>query len=750
MKRLIISLFTAATFISCSSYTDGVMVESFTNAKPDSHGIVRQEQLKVRDFEDVSFFASSWWPGGGNRLYPRNGGAGDLANGFTGGTMIVLKHSDRDYTCYLAGVNDDIFSWFSTEDGTSFTLNTGTLGNKPYSGENKILYTVAEDSSLYGAIKRAWGAHKESEYNSTIFKFRDDKEYPEYFKYLGWCSWEGFKRNITAQKLIDVAHKIEATDIPVRYMLIDDGHQQQHEGDPWDYNTITRFGAMDNIFPNGYEELLNYRREDKIKWMGLWLAGLGGRDGIYPENTLPQEVQDELVMTHMKALLPNGSLKSAETFYDAYIGEHIIQPGWDFSKIDFQSRTLTHYAGGEAANYPIKNNEGAFANPFLAASNMAIALEKSLADGRKGVINCNALATFALFNLNNSVVNRCSEDYWVYDKGRARNHLHNSYATIPFMGQVVWGDHDMFHSCDSISGRMMAISKAISGGPVYLSDMPDHFVGDVIKPLCYSDGELLRPLAPAAPTEESFFTNAQTEAKIYTAFAPLKNRSVAVAAYNLYAKIDWNDAFYNALLKNRIPEEVVEALKSYGVTSMRNNDEYEVFLKEFGVKYPKLKKYMRSVKSVMFDVAGSAKASSTITADIYRDAPAMMQNGEASWEIPTEGVLCYDWNRRKAAVLGDGYHFTIDGFGDELYMLVPIENGWGIIGDATKYLSPAGYTLISSSEDQIIVDMREGGELIVWNASAKELKANGSKVTSLGDNLWQIDVEPTTERVVIN
>jgi hypothetical protein len=39
----------------------------------------------------------------------------------------------------------------------------------------------------------------------------------------------------------------------------------------------------------------------------------------------------------------------------------------------------------------------------------------------------------------------------------------------------------------------MAAEKALSGGPVYLSDGPKECNMPAIAPLCYQDGRLLRP-----------------------------------------------------------------------------------------------------------------------------------------------------------------------------------------------------------------------------------------------------------------
>jgi hypothetical protein len=90
----------------------------------------------------------------------------------------------------------------------------------------------------------------------------------------------------------------------------------------------------------------------------------------------------------------------------------------------------------------------------------------------------------------------------------------------------------MFHSNDPSAGRVMAASKAMSGGPIYLSDEPQQFDSDAIRPLCYQDGLLLRPLAPAAPVAEDLFFQEEDPA-LYRVSAPLGNHCAAFAIYNL-------------------------------------------------------------------------------------------------------------------------------------------------------------------------------------------------------------------------
>lgn len=56
---------------------------------------------------------------------------------------------------------------------------------------------------------------------------REKKAYPEPFKYLGWCSWEQYKKNITSALLEKTARHLEESPVPVRWLLVDDGFQVQ-------------------------------------------------------------------------------------------------------------------------------------------------------------------------------------------------------------------------------------------------------------------------------------------------------------------------------------------------------------------------------------------------------------------------------------------------------------------------------------------------------------------------------------------
>lgn len=156
--------------------------------------------------------------------------------------------------------------------------------------------------------------------------------------------------------------------------------------------------------------------------------------------------------------------------------------GFDFLKIDNQSFTLPLYMGGTQV--------------IRQAKDCNLALEHQTHRMQMGLMNCMAQNVLNIDHTLYSSVTRASIDYKKYDENMAKSHLFQSYTNTLILGQTVWPDHDMFHSCDTVCGSLMARSKAISGGPVYLSDSPSEFIADNIRPLIDETGKIFRPAAP--------------------------------------------------------------------------------------------------------------------------------------------------------------------------------------------------------------------------------------------------------------
>lgn len=314
--------------------------------------------------------------------------------------------------------------------------------------------------------------------------------------------------------------------MPVRWALIDDGHETRND------RRLRSFAPDPRNFPEGWKPLLALR------------------DASQPAG---------------RRVIPPWSAGSA------------TRAGFDFLKIDVQAANLRWYAGT--------------ANAVVASARNSRALEASVEwEIPHGMINCMAHNVLCLFNTAESAATRCSIDYHLNDADSISSHILRSFTNTLWMGWSVWPDHDMFHSSDRAAGRMMAVSKALSGAPISVSDAPADIDVAVVRPLCLADGRLLRPLAPAALTPDSTFLDALNDAsRPYVVVAPLVHGCAAVVAYNLVQP--W-------------PGETSDANRG--------------------------------------DTAGR-RVSGVISVDEYRRAGMMLEDDD--WTVPEEGLLAYDWYR---------------------------------------------------------------------------------------------------------
>jgi raffinose synthase len=78
-------------------------------------------------------------------------------------------------------------------------------------------------------------------------------------------------------------------------------------------------------------------------------------------------------------------------------------------------------------------------------------------------------------------------------------HLYTNAQVGLWFGEFMHPDWDMFQSHHEW-GAFHAAGRAISGGPVYVSDRPQETRFDVLRKLVCSDGSVLRCPAPALPT----------------------------------------------------------------------------------------------------------------------------------------------------------------------------------------------------------------------------------------------------------
>ncbi len=130
-----------------------------------------------------------------------------------------------------------------------------------------------------------------------------------------------------------------------------------------------------------------------------------------------------------------------------------------------------------------------------------------------------------------------------------------------------------------------------------------------------------------------------------------------------------------------------------------------------------------------------------ITPSDYSQSTIMMQPSPGPCPIPEDGLLVYDWDKRTASRMRDGYQLQIKGFGHRLLIICPIRDGWALIGRIDKYLSPAATEIIEIGSDRLPFLCRESGPVAIWSDS-RPVRAKDLQVKTSSDGLNQIMLAP--------
>jgi raffinose synthase len=111
-------------------------------------------------------------------------------------------------------------------------------------------------------------------------------------------------------------------------------------------------------------------------------------------------------------------------------------------------------------------------------------------------------------------------------------HLYANAQVGLWFGEFILPDWDMFQSGHPM-GALHAAGRAVSGGPVYVSDKPGQHDFDLLRKLVLPDGSLLRARAPGRPTRDCLFVNPVQEPALLKVFNHNLKAGV-IGAFNIH------------------------------------------------------------------------------------------------------------------------------------------------------------------------------------------------------------------------
>ncbi len=392
--------------------------------------------------------------------------------------VAFLKYKNR-FMCLIPMVGREFKTYMVKGTETEICLEmTAYIGGQRRMEEP--LYLTAEAPTLQGAVHKAFKYL--AEYKGI--RMREDRRIPEMFQYLGWCSWDAFYKDVTEDKIRQKAAELLEKKVPVKWMLIDDGWLSAKE------ELLCGFMPDKEKFPNGFREMIqDIKSKGDIRWFGVWHAFGGYWGGVLPGSDLDFLERPYLSKTVNGKLVPSPG--TGERFYRDWYQE-LRREGIDFVKVDGQSAVPYYFEN----TLPVSE----------AARGMNQALEGGASYMDGAIINCMGMAMENILARPTSAISRNSDDF-VPDKenGFAEHLLQNAYNAV-YHNELYCCDWDMFWSMheDCVKHSLL---RAVSGGPVYVSDKTGATDPDVLKPLLYENGRILMMDRSAKPTEDCVFSD---------------------------------------------------------------------------------------------------------------------------------------------------------------------------------------------------------------------------------------------------
>ncbi|CEI88368.1 hypothetical protein RMCBS344292_02759 [Rhizopus microsporus] len=266
---------------------------------------------------------------------------------------------------------------------------------------------------------------------------------------LGYCTWNALGTSITFEKLLRLLSDIRSKNMPIRYLIIDDGWQHTSSK-----SRMATFDVHPTKFPNlTLKEVVAIIKKENpfLSHVGVWHTLCGYWNGICTSFADSQGYDPIDVTNNQGAAI--GLVKHADLFYDDFY-KFLHASNVDFVKVDNQ---------GDFLNLPdhCMHLWNKYRKAVVKASDEQL-------EGR--VIHCMSLTPYILFNPVLSCRTKCtfrsSDDFFPNVIDSHPWHIYvNAINALWLRCYPVTPDWDMFQS-DHAFGEYHASSK--SKGPTLL------------------------------------------------------------------------------------------------------------------------------------------------------------------------------------------------------------------------------------------------------------------------------------------
>ncbi len=300
---------------------------------------------------------------------------------------------------------------------------------------------------------------------------KEEKHLPQFAQGLGWCTWNAFYHDVSAEKIEKKLREFKEKGVKISRIIIDDGWTQANG---W---KLCAFEADPKKFPNGLAAFIKrIKAKYGITHVGIWHSMMAYWWGVDEGSPLAEKYRDCLMKTEAGILMPDFRTegKALSFFLDWH--RYLRECGVDFLKIDTQGEIGVFMRGSCPVTRAFKN-----AHRVMEESVHRIFNDE--------LINCMGMGNESFGAREHTALVRSSDDFCPSaENGFAKHVVQNVYNSL-FYDDFYMCDFDMWQT-DNAAASRDAVLRAISGGPVYVSDEMGKTVAERLVPLADECGSV--------------------------------------------------------------------------------------------------------------------------------------------------------------------------------------------------------------------------------------------------------------------
>lgn len=416
-----------------------------------------------------------------------------LLGDLDGRVMLVVPLAEPGGRCSLEG----------SKDGRLWVVVEGDADLPP---DFAAVYLAVQDAGEHLHTFLARAAAEVARH--LKIKLRHEKPLPAFAEELGWCTWDAFYQEVCPEKIREGLRAFCTAGVPVGFIIVDDGWQSERNLGEERGRRLTSFSPNEK-FGGDFSALVREAKEEfGLHHVLAWHSMTGYWAGVETE-AFPGYGAREVRRNFSQGILrhwPEANTKwwGAEAgvvsagqvgrFFNEY---HTLlkSQGIDGVKVDNQAALEGLLHPGET--------RGELYAAYRAALEQSV--DKHFAGN---VLHCMSCANDLLYARGETALTRTSTDFWPGKPETHGLHLWTNALVSLWFGQFVHPDWDMFQThLEGGWSAFHAAARAISGGPVYVSDVPRKTEAGLLNRLVCEDGTVPRCDGPAMMARESLFAD---------------------------------------------------------------------------------------------------------------------------------------------------------------------------------------------------------------------------------------------------